>query len=236
MSDEVPLQRILTRGVRGQDVLAVRRALAKAGFVHPRPKRPFTTRHRTYGPGMVRAVKRFQRAQGIDDDGDYGEITHGKLLDLHCFDAFGIRLLHLRPAESPPDRPGIRLPTRQTTTHETGGLPGFPAVDYFGRPGTRCFAPEAGDLTRHTGRDPALGGPPGGPLGFSFYYLGRSGNTYYGTHLAKVAPLGRYRKGDVLATLANGPPTWSVPHIHYGIHRGRSDVAFQPSSSSPPRP
>ena len=228
--------RILTLGARGNDVLAVRRALAQAGFLRPAPKRPWTTRHRTYGPGMVKAVKRFQLAQGIEDDGDYGEITHGKLLELQCFDKFGIRLLHLQPQASAasPDGPGIQLPARQTTTHETGGLAGFPAADYLARPGTRCFAPEAGELTRHTGRDPALGGEPGGPLGFSFYYLGRSGNTYYGTHLAKVAPLGRYRKGDPLATLANGPPTWSVPHIHWGIHRGRSDVAFHASTSSPP--
>jgi peptidoglycan hydrolase-like protein with peptidoglycan-binding domain len=234
MSNEVPLERILTLGGRGNDVLAVRRALAKAGFGR-RPKRPFTTRHRTYGPGVVRTVKRFQRAQEIEDDGDYGEITHGKLVDLQCFDAFGIRLLHLRvkaPAAS--DGPGIQLPKTQTTTHETGGLVGFPARDYFARPGTRCFAPEAGKLTRHTGRDPALGGDPGGPLGFSLYYVGRSGNTYYGTHLAKVAPLGQYRKSDVLATVANGPPTWSVPHIHWGIHQGQSDVALQSSTSSPP--
>lgn len=234
MSDEVPLERILTFGARGNDVLAVRRALARARFVRP-PKRPWTTRHRTYGPGMVNAVKRFQRAQGLDDDGDYGRDTHGKLLELQAFDAFGIRLLHLQPEPSS-DQPGIQLPTRQTPTHETGGLPGFPAVDYLARPGTRCFAPEAGELTRHSGRDPALGGPPGGPLGFSLYYVGRSGNTYYGTHLAKIAPLGRYRKRDVLATVANGPPTWSVPHIHWGIHRGRSDEALRASTSSPPRP
>jgi Putative peptidoglycan binding domain len=234
MSDEVPLRRILTLGVRGHDVLAVRRALAKAGFGR-RPRRPFKTRHRTYTPAMVRLVERFQRAHELEDDGDYGEDTHGKLVELHCFDRFGIRLLHLQPNPSP-DVPGIQLPKRQTSTHQTGGLPDFPAVDYLARPGTRCFAPEDGKLTRHTGHDPALGGEPGGPLGFSLYYVGRSGNTYFGTHLAKIAPLGRYLKGDLLATVANGPPSWSVPHIHWGIHRGGSDVALQSSTSSPPPP
>ena len=232
MAQQIPLQRMLTLGARGPDVLAVRRALGEAGFTRF-PKRPFSRTDRFYGPGMVRAVTRFQRVHALAVDGKYGKETHGKLVELECFDSFGRRLMHLTPP--PKQRRGIQLPRSQAPTHETGGLDGFPARDYLEKPGTRCFAPEDGQLTRHTGHDPSLGGPPGGPLGYSFYFVGQSGKTYYGTHLSRIMPLGRYRRGEPVCTIANGPPSWSVPHIHWGIHDGRAEVAFQPSTSHPPR-
>lgn len=127
---------------------------------------------------------------------------------------------------------GIQLPTSQTATHQTAGLPGFPAVDIMAKPGTPIGAPEDGIITRISGHEPTEAPPQGqgGPWGLSIYFLGtQTGNTYYMTHLVKVAPPGRYRRGDVIGLIGDYPGS-SADHVHFAIHQGDSPEAHYGSS------
>lgn len=88
---DVPLRRVIKLGARGVDVLAVRRALSDAGLI-PWPPGGFDKPwHQVEGPLMARAVRGFQKQQGILRNGEYGEATH-KLLLKH-FDAYGAMLM-----------------------------------------------------------------------------------------------------------------------------------------------
>ena len=108
----------------------------------------------------------------------------------------------------------------QRSSHETAGLPGYPAYDYMAKAGTTVVAPVSGTVIKRSGKDPKLGGPPGGPLGYSVYIKGTDGKIYYLTHIDRVRPkVGqRVRQGQKIAVIANGPASWSSPHVHMGVH------------------
>lgn len=128
---------------------------------------------------------------------------------------------------------GQLIPTSFTSTHETEGLDGFPAIDLMNPPGTPIGAPEAGTITRLSGHDPSEPPPlgQGGPWGLSIYYVGNaSGNTYYMTHLSKVAPLGTYKKGDIIGVIGDYPGS-AADHVHLGLHQGDSAEAHFSSST-----
>ena len=105
------------------------------------------------------------------------------------------------------------------STHETSGLPGYPAYDYMAPAGTPCVAPVDGKIDRLSGKDPSLGGPAGGALGYSIYMSG-GGKSYFLTHLDKVkVKVGqRVKQGEQIAEVADGPSSWSSPHVHMGVH------------------
>lgn len=119
--------------------------------------------------------------------------------------------------------PGSPVPgiPPHAATHETGGLAGFPAYDYMAPAGTTVVAPVDGVITRLSGKDPSLGGPPGGALGYSIYLDGSNGKRYFLTHLDKltVRVNQSVRQGQKIAVVANGPASWSSPHVHMGVSR-----------------
>ena len=108
-------------------------------------------------------------------------------------------------------------------THDTGGL-GWPAYDYMAKAGTACVAPESGKIYKLSGKDPRLGGPPGGPLGYSIYLRSVTGINYYMTHLdnVKVRVGQSVEQGEKIAVVANGPASWSSPHVHLAMERWRN--------------
>jgi len=103
--------------------------------------------------------------------------------------------------------------TGQKFTHDTPGLPGFPAVDLFAKPGTPFLAPESGKIVRLSGR----GGTSGNVFGYSVYFQGDSGKLYFLTHLQKARPGAgtRIRAGQKLGLVS----AWKSgsPHVHVGI-------------------
>lgn len=119
--------------------------------------------------------------------------------------------------------PGSPVPgiPPHAATHQTSGLAGYPAYDYMAPAGTIVVAPVDGVIARLSGRDPSLGGPPGGALGYSIYLTGRNGSSYYLTHLdnVKVRTGESVRQGQPIAVVANGPASWSSPHVHMGVKR-----------------
>ena len=114
--------------------------------------------------------------------------------------------------------PGLR--PAASSDHDTGNLPGFRAHDFMARAGTPCVAPESGTIYKLSGKDPKLGGPSGGALGYSIYLAGVSGTKYFMTHLDKVrVKVGqKVTQGEQIAEVANGPASWSSPHVHMGMN------------------
>jgi len=112
----------------------------------------------------------------------------------------------------------LHLPESFHPTHPTAGLPGFPAIDVRGPAGAYVTAPEEGelvwphlipwDIQKRVG-------------GWTCYYQGDSGDTYFLTHFASLRDRGRYHKGGVLGIVAAVPQNAWPSHIHEGKHTGR---------------
>jgi murein DD-endopeptidase MepM/ murein hydrolase activator NlpD len=105
--------------------------------------------------------------------------------------------------------------------HETSGLPGFPAYDYFAKPGAPVVAPVGGTIERFSGHDPAQGAVQGagGPLGWSLYLRGTDGRTYYLTHMgSRSVKVGQaVQAGQLIGTVADYDSYGRASHIHMGI-------------------
>lgn len=129
--------------------------------------------------------------------------------------------------------PGQRPQTGRT--HDTSGLDGYPAYDYFAPPGTPVVAPASGLVFKLSGKDPKLGGPAHGPLGWSIYIAASdgSGTRYYMTHIDKRrVKLGMHvTQGQVIAYVAKGTPGWQAePHCHMGMMRGARGASVETAS------
>lgn len=132
----------------------------------------------------------------------------------------------------------VRLPRAFRSTHETAGLPNFPAVDVFGQPGEAVRAPEAGTLVYPHTIPWDIGKRVGGE---TVYLQGADGNTYFLTHLAGKLAAGRVEAGQQIGQVAAVPGGAWQPHIHEGLHPGlytpggasSSPVASTPAQSVP---
>jgi hypothetical protein len=100
----VRLLRALKRGMKGNDALAVKRALAAAGY---RAHLVLGGRFRfVFGRWAAFQLRRFQRAHGLQADGVYGARTHAKLA--RYFDAYGAWLMEHAPHPDPLSDDAIR--------------------------------------------------------------------------------------------------------------------------------
>ncbi len=118
----------------------------------------------------------------------------------------------------------VELPADFLPTHLTAGLPGYPAIDIFGEPGSEVVSSFYGRVRRVSGRDCSAGGPPGGAYGRSVYLLNHAnGWERYLTHLDELrVRLGdRVGPGSVIGTLCDaalaGKP--HTTHCHMGLNR-----------------
>jgi putative peptidoglycan binding protein len=213
------LTRLLRLGSRGKDVRAVKRGLARAG--HGTLAMSFNP---LLGPLTVRNLKNYQRSVHLMPDGVYGRDTHGQLIQ--WFDAFARKLYKdWEPVGDPGAARGggdsLQLPINFHATHQTAGLPGFPAVDLFAQPNTAVLAPENGIVDKLSGHNPQEGGSPGGPYGFSIYLDSASGR-YFMTHFGsrQVALNERVTKGQRIGTVCDSAVSGNpgTSHIHHGKH------------------
>ncbi len=118
----------------------------------------------------------------------------------------------------------LRLPALFRATHQTAGLPGYPAVDVFAKAGTVARASFFGRVVRVSGRPLSPSDRPGLSYGWSVYVHNRvNGWTRYATHFERLLL-------DVGAIIVPGralglvavPPVGSPPgsaHIHLGLNR-----------------
>jgi murein DD-endopeptidase MepM/ murein hydrolase activator NlpD len=113
----------------------------------------------------------------------------------------------------------LQLPATFASTHQTAGLPGYPAIDVFAKPGTTVLSPIDGVVSRLAGQSPARGAymGPGGPFGWSMYLQG-GGRSYFLTHFgARSVRAGQQvQRGQAIGLVGDYPG--SVPdHIHEGV-------------------
>ncbi len=119
----------------------------------------------------------------------------------------------------------VQLPSHFKPTHQTAGLPGFPAIDVFAPAGTAVLSPCTGKVVKLSGHAPTASSPPGGPYGWSIYLQARSGGTYYLTHFGTRSAFCKVGAcvalGERIGTVANySKATGGVTanHIHEGLH------------------
>lgn len=126
---------------------------------------------------------------------------------------------------SPRARPGDPVVSSKQSEggqHETAGLAGYPAHDYFAPAGTHAVAPVSGTVVKLSGHDPAQGpmNGPHGPLGWSAYIRGSDGKTYFLTHMGtRTVKVGqKVRQGQVIGTVADYDKYGTPSHIHEGVN------------------
>jgi murein DD-endopeptidase MepM/ murein hydrolase activator NlpD len=102
---------------------------------------------------------------------------------------------------------------KMSLTHQTSGLPLYPALDTAWVAGQKVLAPESGVVTRHSGNSNG---------GYSVYITGASGLRYYSTHLKDAGRhgLGAIGKGSTIGYVGSPKqfPAQRVAHTHFGVN------------------
>lgn len=123
----------------------------------------------------------------------------------------------------------VVLPKTFAPTHETEGLPGFPAVDVFGKPNEEVRINVTGKVVRLSGHPCSEGGTPGGAYGRSIYIESDDGTRFL-THFngVRVAVGALITPSVVLGTICDSAVSHKpgTSHIHYGFH----------AAAAPPKP
>lgn len=106
-----------------------------------------------------------------------------------------------------------RIPTSFTTTHDTDGLPGWGALDWFRPAGTIVGAPASGTIERTGG---SAGSRGTGIYGRNAYLKTDSGQRIFMTHFSDLFVRGRQRveAGQPLGRVA---PYGNASHIHVAV-------------------
>jgi len=221
----VPFPRILTVGVpQGQDVIAVKRAVSRAGLW------PWRTFDGYYTVAFSGAVKTFQKQHGLLSDGVYGQATHDKLRNTRCQAvpaewAFDTTAIHLMQEAFLLQHPGIVCPVkfgnRPSFLHETGGIAGNWALDFMDPGGTSVYAPVDCHVTHLSGHDPHTGVHHGDIFGWSVHFTDTKGRTYFATHLGTRIGAGtQLRAGQKFGTIGSWPRDPGRSHLHLGVDAG----------------
>jgi hypothetical protein len=203
----------------GVDVVAVKRAISRAGFWD------WQAFDDSYSESFAMdGVAKFQAAKGISATGNYGQATHDRLEATKrkgsatewAFDPVSIRLMDEAAAGPPPPRLPplgavciLGIPVLdQDCTHATTNLPFYPAFDDAFGEGRTLIAPEPMTVTQVGTSKP----------GRSFYADGASGIRWWFGHLVSAPQVGRrFKKGEQIGTTA--PNTiGGGPHVHVGVN------------------
>jgi murein DD-endopeptidase MepM/ murein hydrolase activator NlpD len=214
----IPFAGLLKLGSTGTQPVAVKRGLWHAGYRDGwEGLDGAAVAAAVLGPAAVQNLAAYQKYNDLTDDGVYGPATHRKLVG--WFDAYAALLYVTSP---PVYGATVQLPAVFTPTHQTEGLPGYPAIDVFAKPGTEALAPETGRVTRLSGHPPAEGGDPGGAYGWSVY-LTCPHAVYFLTHFAtRHVTVGELvQRGEKVGTVCDAAVAHmasSLSHIHVGKH------------------
>lgn len=203
----------------GVDVVAVKRAVSRAGFW------PWQDFDDSYSEAFAQdGVADFQRTKGINPTGNYGQATHDQLVATRrkgsatewAFDPVSIRLMEEADGGPPPPQvPALgavvvlgRPVLFQDCTHATSGLPLYPAFDDAFGEGRGLIAPEPMVVTRVGTSRP----------GEAFFADGASGIRWWFGHLVNAPPVGqRFAKGGRFGVTAANE-IGGGPHVHVGIN------------------
>lgn len=215
----IPFGGVLVLGSTGTQPVAVKRGLWHAGFREDWDRLGGKAiSAEVLGGTAVANLENFQRYHGLTVDGVYGPATHKVLQG--SFDAYAKQLYTAKP--KPPPAGTVVVPLVFVPTHDTAGLPGFPAIDVFGKPGARVVVGFDCTVTRLSGKSPTLGGNAGGAYGWSAYLAGPHGLwyvTHMGTRIVRVGQ--KLKKNDQIGTVCDAAVTGRPPsdsHVHVGKH------------------
>jgi len=111
--------------------------------------------------------------------------------------------------------------------HETGGLPGYWALDFICKAGLGIVAPEAGIVRKFSGRDPADDSADTiGAYGWTTYVLTPAGYDYFITHQGRRYPtlrVGQHvQAGDLLGYV--GDQRFRPDHAHVAVRSPKSEA------------
>jgi murein DD-endopeptidase MepM/ murein hydrolase activator NlpD len=111
--------------------------------------------------------------------------------------------------------------------HETGGLPGYWALDFICKAGLGIVAPEAGVVRKFSGRDPSDDSADAiGAYGWTTYLQTKAGYTYFITHQGRRYPTLRVgmqvQAGDLLGYV--GDQRFRPDHAHVAVHSPKSEA------------
>ena len=113
--------------------------------------------------------------------------------------------------------------------HETGGLPGYWAIDFICKAGLGIVAPEAGVIRRFSGHDPSDDHADSiGAYGWTTYLRTPAGYDYFITHQGRRYPtlrVGQHvQAGDLLGYV--GDQRFRPDHAHVAVHspKGEADA------------
>ena len=200
----IPFRREIRRGTKGKDVIAVKRALSRAGYMKWIGWK-FTP---TFGPYAVTALKRFQRKNGLPPDGVYGAATHTRLAKhrsrkgVQAFDSYSAFLLDNLELVSPEEKRRNAVAAaamfgyhRRPWAYSQGGSrmygvtrrlipPKYPTVSDCSAFSTWCYMVA----------DRTVGGVPD-PNGFNYRGWGYTGTLQ--DHGVQISS-GQLRKGDMV--------------------------------------
>lgn len=205
------LTRILKPNCYGKDVQGVRRACRKFTGQDP-PTAPLSVQ-RMFNASMTVLVKAAQDEAALPKSGWVGPRLMQLLRNADAFDAYAVQLLEQYAAENsaqvPPLGPvyaGGQSILLHDLTHETDGLPGYPAFDDGWVAGRAVIAPEPLTVTQH-------GDSQGG---VAFYCTGVSGLLYWFGHCSSQPAVGaHFGKGAKMTSIAN---MGKKSHVHVGIN------------------
>lgn len=202
----------------GDDVVAVKRAISRAGFFE---WKPFDD---TYNEVTADAVREFQRSVGLDQTGNYGKPTHQALRAQNVpsgkpaagQDAFDDRAAALYKRYLPPNSTPDLGPTHrggesvlmQDLTHATSRIPLYPAFDDAFDEGVVIIAPEDLTITKESSSMP----------GDACYAEGKSGIQWWFGHLVQAPGVGtKLKKGAKIGfTCPNS--FGGGPHVHVAVN------------------
>ena len=139
-------------------------------------------------------------------------------------------------APPPKPRPNLVFPIAGPDSHvfvgglhETGGLPGYWALDFICKAGLGIVAPEAGVIRRFSGNDPSDDHADSiGAYGWTTYVLTPAGYDYFITHQGRRYPTLRVgqkvQAGDLLGYV--GDQRFRPDHAHVAVHspKGAADA------------
>lgn len=203
----------------GDDVIGVKRAISRAGFFK------WTEFDDTYNEAISDAVAKFQKANGIEGTGFYGEATHKKLKATNVpaeathqgEDVFDDRAAALYKQYDVPDSvpdlgpvfSGGKSVLKHDLTHATSGIPLYPAFDDCFAAGKTIIAPEQIKVTRASSSNP----------GDACYAEGvKSKLQYWFGHLVSAPAVGTtINKGKTIGKVCENHQGGG-PHVHVAVN------------------
>ncbi len=175
--------------------------------------KPVTGYTKTYGPALYDALKTvIQPREGIPASGDIGQATWDVLwtyLDKYRKAQYLAWTVPVIPKPNPvpdlgPLYAGGASVLLHQLTHNTDGIPNYPAYDDGWIMGRAILAVEDMIVTRGSSAD----------YGDAFFARGKSKLEYWYGHLTLAPGVGReLKKGQFVSTIAYQP----TPHVHLGI-------------------